>query len=49
MDDVLENNFNLGRYERHSLIKKLIREGRAQFLHVDYPGYLINTKRVHLF
>lgn len=49
IDDVLENNFNLNRHERHSLIKKLIREGRAQFLHVDYPGYLINTKRVHLF
>ena len=49
IDDVLDNNFNLGRYERHALIKKLVREGRAQFLHIDYPGYVINTKRVHLF
>ena len=49
IDDVLDNNFNLNRYERHSLIKKLIREGRAQFLHIDYPGYIVNSKRCHLF
>ena len=49
IDDVLENNFNLNRFERNSLIKKCKREGRANFIHVDYPGYLVNTKRVHLF
>ena len=49
IDDVFENHFNLNRHERHSLITKCKREGRAQFLHTDYPQYLVNTKRVILF
>ena len=49
IDHVLEHNFNLNRFERHALITKCKREGRANFLHIDYPGYLVNTKRVHLF
>ena len=49
IDDVLENIFNLNRHERASLINKLKREARSQFLHIDYPGYIINEKRVMLF
>lgn len=49
IDDVLDNQFNIGRHERFDLIKKLKREGRAQFLHVDSPNYVVNTKRVMLF
>ena len=49
LDDVAENLLNLNRYERGSLIKKCKREARAQILHIDYPNYLCNTKRVQLF
>ena len=49
IDDVLENIFNLNRHERYALISKLKREARSQFLHIDYPGYIVNTKRVMLF
>ena len=49
LDDVLENVMNLNRYQRVDLIKKLIREGRAQFIHVDNPPYIINKKRCQLF
>ena len=49
IDDVLENIFNLNRHERHALITKVKREARSQFLHIDYPGYLINEKRIMLF
>ena len=49
IDDVLENIFNLNRHERAALISKLKREARSQFLHIDYPGYIINTKRIMLF
>ena len=48
IDDVLDNQFNLNRHQRTDLIKKLKREGRAQFLHMDTPAYIINTKRVTL-
>jgi len=48
LDDLLENQFNQNRHERADLIKKVKREGRSQFLHVDFPAYLINTKRVQL-
>ena len=49
LDDVAENVLNLNRYERTSLIKKCKREARAQILHIDYPNYICNTKRVQLF
>ena len=48
IDDVLDNQFSMGRHERSDLIKKLKREGRANFLHVDSPPYIVNTKRVML-
>ena len=46
--DVLETMFAMNRHERNDLVKKLKREGRAQFLRVDTPSYLVNTKRVQL-
>ena len=49
IDDVLETQMNYNRHERTDLIKKVKREGRAQFIHVDRPPYLINEKRVQLF
>ena len=49
LDDVLENKFNLQRHERIDLLKKLKREARGQFVHVDSPNYIINSKRVQLF
>ena len=49
IDDVLDTQMNMGRHERMDLIKKLKREGRANFIHVDSPPYIINTKRVMLF
>ena len=49
IDDVLENQFNYNRHQRVDLIKKLRREGRAQFIHCDDPPFLINSKRVMLF
>ena len=49
IDDVLENQMNLNRHQRQDLIKKLKREGRAQFMHVDSPSYLVNSKRIMLF
>ena len=49
IDLVLDEQFNLNRHERVDLVKKLKREGRGQFLHVDSPAYLVNTKRVQLF
>lgn len=49
LDDVLENAMNMNRYQRADLVKKLVREGRAQFIHMDNPPYIINTKRCQLF
>ena len=49
LDDILENNMNLNRHQRTNLLKQLIREGRAQFVHMDNPPYIINTKRCQLF
>ena len=49
LDDVLENKFNIQRHERIDLLKKLKREARGQFVHVDNPAYIVNTKRVQLF
>ena len=49
IDDLLENQMNYGRFQRTDLIKKLKREGRAQFIRADMPTYLVNTKRVQLF
>jgi len=48
IDDVLDNQFSMQRHERSDLIKKLKREGRAQFIRQDTPSYIINTKRVQL-
>ena len=48
IDDVLDNNFNMNWHQRTDLIKKLKREGRAQFIHMDTPAYIVNTKRVTL-
>ena len=49
LDDVLENQMGMNRHQRSDLIKKLKREGRANFIHVDSPPYVVNTKRVMLF
>jgi hypothetical protein len=46
--DVFENQFAMNRHERNDLVKRLKREGRAQFLHCDTPSFVINTKRVQL-
>jgi hypothetical protein len=46
--DVLETMFAMNRHERNDLVKKIKREGRCQFLRVDTPSFLINTKRVQL-
>ena len=46
--DVLESMFAMSRHERNDLVKKLKREGRSQYLRVDTPSYLINTKRCML-
>ena len=48
LDSVLDENFTMNRHERVDLIKKLKREGRAQFLRMDTPSYIVNTKRVQL-
>ena len=34
--------------EKETNIKKLKQEGRSQFLRVDTPSYIINTKRIQL-
>ena len=49
IDDLLENQIGYNRFQRGDLIKKVKREGRAQFIRVDMPTYLVNTKRVQLF
>ena len=49
IDDVLEHNMNMNRHERVDLIKKIIKEGRSQFIRMDSPSYLINSKRCLLF
>ena len=49
IDDLLENQMGYNRHQRADLIKKLKREGRAQFIRVDMPTYIVNTKRVQLF
>ena len=48
IDDVLDNQFAMQRHERSDLIKKLKQEGRSQFIRMDTPSYIINTKRVML-
>jgi hypothetical protein len=48
IDDVLDTSFTMSRHERSDLIKKLKQEGRSQFLRVDTPSYIINTKRIQL-
>ena len=49
IDDVFENSMNLNRHERVDLIKKIVKEGRAQFISMDDPPYIINSKRCQLF
>ena len=49
IDHVLEHNMNMNRHERVDLIKKVIKEGRSQFIRMDSPSYLINSKRCLLF
>ena len=46
--DIFEHMFAMSRHKRNDLVKKLKREGRAQFVRVDTPSYIINTKRVQL-
>ena len=49
IDHVFEHNMNMNRFERVDLIKKIVREGRAQFVSMDNPTYIVNTKRCQLF
>ena len=49
IDHVLEHNMAMNRFERVDLIKKIIKEGRSQFIRMDSPSYLINSKRCLLF
>ena len=49
IDDVLEHTMNMSKHERVDLIKKIIKEARSQFIRMDSPSFLVNSKRCMLF